>query len=179
MRDNRVIDIIKLLSLEGLFKAPSREIDHCLISALVERWRSETHTFHLPHGEMSITLQDVEVIFRLPIDGEVLVGPIAVVDGDWKQLCMELLGFTLANDNKTLVGQRILTSRLVDVVVEPLPHDTTEIQIHQYAWLYILALLGDKLFMDKSRDRVHLMFLEFLWNLHDLPQYSWGSDCLA
>ena len=174
-----MIDIIKLLSLEGLFKAPSREIDHCLISALVERWRSETHTFHLPHGEMSITLQDVEVIFRLPIDGEVLVGPIAVVDGDWKQLCMELLGFTLANDNKTLVGQRILTSRLVDVVVEPLPHDTTEIQIHQYAWLYILALLGDKLFMDKSRDRVHLMFLEFLWNLHDLPQYSWGSGCLA
>ena len=56
MQDNRVIDIIKLLRLEGLFRAPSREIDHCLISALVERWRPETHTFHLPHGEMSITL---------------------------------------------------------------------------------------------------------------------------
>ena len=32
--------------------------------------------FHLPYGEMSITLQDVEVILGLPIDGEVLVGPI-------------------------------------------------------------------------------------------------------
>ena len=53
---------------------------------------------------MSITLQDVEVIFGLPIDGEVLVGPIVVVDRDWRQLCMELLGFTLVNDNKTLVG---------------------------------------------------------------------------
>ena len=104
MQDNRVIDIIKLLRLEGLFKAPSREIDHCLISALVERWRLETHTFHLPHGEMSITLQDVEVIFGLPIDGEVLVRSIAMVDGDWSQLCRELLGFTPANDNKTLVG---------------------------------------------------------------------------
>ena len=30
--------------------------------------------FHLPHGEMSITLKDVEVILGLPIDGEVLVG---------------------------------------------------------------------------------------------------------
>ena len=179
MQDNRVIDIIKLLRLEGLFRAPSREIDHCLISALVERWQLKIHTFHLPHGEMSITLQDVEVIFRLPIDGEVLVGPTAVVDGDWSQLCMELLGFTLANDNKTLVGQRILISCLVDAIAVPLPHDATEIQIHQYAQCYILALLGDKLFMDKSRDRVHLMFLEFLWNLHDLPQYSWGSDCLA
>ena len=99
-----MINIIKLLRLEGLFRAPSREIDHCLILTLVERWRPETHTFHLPHGEMSITLQDVEVIFGLPIDGEVLVGPTIVVDGDWSQLCRELLGFTPANDNKTLVG---------------------------------------------------------------------------
>ena len=77
-----MLDIIKLLRLEGLFRAPSREIDHCLISALVERWRLETHTFHLPHGEMSITLQDVEVIYELPIEGEVLVGPTTVVDGN-------------------------------------------------------------------------------------------------
>ena len=64
MEDNRVIDIIKLVGLEGLFRAPSREIDHGLISALVERWWSKTHAFHLPHGEMLITLQDVEVIFQ-------------------------------------------------------------------------------------------------------------------
>ena len=94
MEDNRVIDIIKLLRLEGLFRAPSKEIDNCLISALVKRWRPETHTFHLPYGEMSITLQDVEVIFGLPIDGEVLVGPTAVEDGTWRQVCGELLGFT-------------------------------------------------------------------------------------
>ena len=106
MRDNQVIDIIKLVRLEGLFRALSREIDHCLISAVVERWRLETHTFHLPHGEMSIILQDVEVIYGLPIEGEVLVGPTAVVDGDWSQLCMKLLGFTPANDNKTLVGAK-------------------------------------------------------------------------
>ena len=33
--------------------------------------------------------------------------------------------------------------------------------------------------MDKSGVRVHLMFLEFLRNLRDPPQYSWGSGCLA
>ena len=77
-----MIGIFKLLRLEGLFRAPSKEIDHCLISALVEQWRPKTHTFHLPHGEMSITLQDVEVLYGLPIKGEVLVGPIAWVDGD-------------------------------------------------------------------------------------------------
>ena len=130
MRDNQVIDIIKLLRLEGLFRAPSREIDHCLISTLVERWWPETYTFHLPYGEMSITLQDMEVIYGLPIEGEVLVGPTVVVDRDWSQLCMELLGFTPANDNKTLVGQRILINQLVDAIAVPLPHDATEIQIH-------------------------------------------------
>ncbi|KAL0002313.1 hypothetical protein SO802_016094 [Lithocarpus litseifolius] len=78
IQDNRVIDIIKLGGLEGLFRAPSKEIDHCLISALVKPWRPETLTFHLPLGEMSITLEDVEVILGLPIDNEVLVGPTAV-----------------------------------------------------------------------------------------------------
>ena len=128
---------------------------------------------------MSITLQDVEVIYELPIEGEVLVGPTAVVDGNWSQLCMELLGFTPANDNKILVGQRILISRLVDAIATPLPHDATEIQIHQYAQCYILALLGDKLFMDKLGDKVHMIFLEFMQNLRDPTQYSWGSGCLA
>ena len=178
MQDNRVIDIIKLLRLEGLFRAPFREIDHCLISALVERWPG-THTFHLPHGEMSITLQDVEVIFGLPIDSEVLVGPTVVEDGDWSQVCGELLGFTPPNDNKTLVGQRILISRLVEAIAAPLSHDATEIQIHQYARCYMLALVGDKLFMDKSGDRVHLIFLDFMRNLRDPRLYSWGSGCLA
>ena len=63
MLDNRVIDIIKLVGLEGLYRAPSREIDHDLISALVERWRLETHTFHLPHGEMKYLVLTTALIF--------------------------------------------------------------------------------------------------------------------
>ena len=120
--------------------------------------------------EMSIILEDVEVIFGLPIDDEVFVRPTAVVDENWRQLCVELLGFGVPeNDNKSLVGQRILISRLVERIAKPLPHDATEIQIHRYARCYILALVRDKLFMDKSGDRVHLTFLEFLRNLRDPP----------
>ena len=74
MVDDRVVNIIKALGLEGLFWVPGREIDHGLITALVERWWPETHTFHMPHGDVSITLQDVEVLFGLPVDGVAITG---------------------------------------------------------------------------------------------------------
>ena len=60
---------IEATDLIGLFKVPDMEVDHALITALVERWRPETHTFHLPHGEMGITLQDIEVMLGIPVDG--------------------------------------------------------------------------------------------------------------
>jgi hypothetical protein len=34
------------------------QLDRSLLVALADRWRLETHTFHLPCGEMAPTLQD-------------------------------------------------------------------------------------------------------------------------
>ncbi|QHO08960.1 uncharacterized protein DS421_14g477170 [Arachis hypogaea] len=47
---------------------------HPLLAALVERWRPETHTFVLPVGEVTVTLEDVAHIFGLPIDREPVSG---------------------------------------------------------------------------------------------------------
>jgi hypothetical protein len=55
-------------------------IDKGLLTALVDRWRPETHTFHLPCGEMAITLQDVSMLIRLPLAGQAIVLPDPLVD---------------------------------------------------------------------------------------------------
>lgn len=47
-----------------------------LLTALVDRWRPETHTFHLRCGELAPTLKDVSLITALPISGNPLV-PLA------------------------------------------------------------------------------------------------------
>lgn len=57
------------------------KLDRSLLSALVDRWRPETHTFHLPCGEMAPTLQDVAMLLGLSITGDA-VGP-RVVPSTW------------------------------------------------------------------------------------------------
>ncbi|MBA0771999.1 hypothetical protein Gotri_007446 [Gossypium trilobum] len=50
-----------------------------LISALVERWQPETHTFHLLCKETTITLDDVAVQLGLSVNGEAITGPKKVL----------------------------------------------------------------------------------------------------
>ena len=58
------------------------KLDRSLLTALVDRWRPETHTFHLLCGEMTPTLHDVAYLLGLPIIGDA-VGP-RVVPASWK-----------------------------------------------------------------------------------------------
>ena len=76
-------------SFYGIAKLGFIKMDWALIIALVERWRQETHTFQLPHGEMTITLQDVSVMLGLPVDKEVLVKNTEL---NWSKLCLQFLG---------------------------------------------------------------------------------------
>ncbi|KAL9665817.1 hypothetical protein QQ045_000138 [Rhodiola kirilowii] len=65
------------------------KIDPKLCIALVQRWRSETHTFHLNGGEATITLQDVALLTGLMIDGEPVSG---LAEFEWEPICLSLLG---------------------------------------------------------------------------------------
>ena len=65
---------IDVVGLTKLFNVLDMEVDHALITTLVKRWCPETHTFHLPHGEMGITLQDIEVMLGLLANGLPIIG---------------------------------------------------------------------------------------------------------
>jgi len=58
-------EIISLLRQSGFYwimKMGYLKINASLIIALIERWRPETHTFHMRCEECTITLQDVCII---------------------------------------------------------------------------------------------------------------------
>ncbi len=45
--------------LDALLRVSYSVIDKGLVGAFVERWQPDTSSFHLPIGEMTITLDDV------------------------------------------------------------------------------------------------------------------------
>ncbi|KAI3459633.1 hypothetical protein Pfo_016296 [Paulownia fortunei] len=90
----RVLTILHHMGFYGVYRCGRFIADYHLITTLVERWRRKTHTFHFRVGEATITLQDVAVIWGLPIDGR----PVTGVDHEmsipqWVQYCEVTLGF--------------------------------------------------------------------------------------
>jgi hypothetical protein len=85
----RIVSYLQRAEFYGLYCLRFIQLDLALISAFVERWCPETHTFHLPLGEMTITLQDMEVMLGLPVDGRPVVRSTVL---KWPDLCGELLG---------------------------------------------------------------------------------------
>ncbi|CAO2141318.1 unnamed protein product [Urochloa humidicola] len=80
MWDERYAEFIRLmgfLPLARLVQGGLPMMDSAALTAMVDRWRPETHTFHLPAGEMTVTLQDVAMILGLRIDGRAVTGNIS------------------------------------------------------------------------------------------------------
>ncbi|QHN96709.1 uncharacterized protein DS421_18g620950 [Arachis hypogaea] len=157
-------------------------LDEPLVSAFVERWRPETHTFHMPFGECIVTLQDVAFQLGLPVDGEAVSGCL----GEFEKY-MEG-GRPAWEWFEDLFGERPPPNKVKQMTVHftwfherfrVLPPDTNEETVRIYARAYIMMLLSTQLFGDKSANRIHIWWLPFVANLDDMGRYSWGSAALA
>ncbi|KAL3529639.1 hypothetical protein ACH5RR_008961 [Cinchona calisaya] len=174
----RVWHYICLAGFEGVASLGRISVDHALITSLVERWRPETHSFHLPIGEATITLQDVEVLWGLHIDGPPVTGRDTTHSADaWSQLCMELLGFMPARSD--IDGGRLKVGCLSAALDRLLPDDVTDDMCRQMARTYLLVLIGGILFSDNSGNKVPLLYLQLLRDLETVGRYSWGSAVLG
>lgn len=171
--DKRIRRYVIQSGFYGVYKIGFIQLDWPLITALVERWRQETHTFHFAVGESTITLQDVALLLGLQINGHAVTGK---GDLQWGDLCEELLG--VRPDHTVLHGSSLKLNWLRTRFLRP-PPDADDITLEQYARAYILGLIGSTLFADKSGADVQLIFLPLLKNFADIPLFSWGSAVLA
>nr|KYP32690.1 Retrovirus-related Pol polyprotein from transposon TNT 1-94 [Cajanus cajan] len=89
----------------GVAKMSYFPIDHQLISALVERWRPETHTFHMTFGERTITLEDVSIFLSLNLHGDPIIGCSTY---RWVPLVEDL--FEITAPTTTIKGGRLKMS---------------------------------------------------------------------
>ncbi|XP_070056642.1 serine/threonine-protein phosphatase 7 long form homolog [Nicotiana tomentosiformis] len=154
------------------------QLDWSLITALIEQWQPETHTFHLPIGEATITLQEVEVLYGLSVDGHHVALPHAIREYtglQYLEMLQRLTGFQLA-DEAALIGAsrlQLTPARLhLEAMHADITDDTPDLHINRYTRLLLLFMFGGILFPNTSENLVSLRFLHHLEWLDDLHDYS-------
>ncbi|XP_060200819.1 protein MAINTENANCE OF MERISTEMS-like [Lycium barbarum] len=148
---------------------------------MTERWQPETHTFHLRTGEATITLQDVEVIYGLHIDGQALyrVEPSHL---SYPQELTRLTGFVPQRDMRG--RSRLLRSslhahlRLVHLQ-HPIGEASPQVDVDRRARLYLLIIFGGIMFPNTLGADMSMRYLLFIEDLDQLGCYSWGAAVLA
>ena len=150
------------------------KVDWPLITALVERWHLETHTFHMLVGEMTITLQDVVILFGLRVHGHLVIGSI---DTGWHALCEELLG--VRPTQADIRGTSLRVCFIITNFSHLPPGVLDEVTLQRHARANLLLLVGGSLFPDKKGIYIQLAILPMLRDFGETAQYSWGSATLA
>lgn len=86
-------------------------VKRIVASAFVERWQPETNTFHMPYGEMTITLDDVGTILGIPMTGRSISIKTLPYEWDESLVCYGL-GMTPQEPHDELTAVRGLPVRL-------------------------------------------------------------------
>ncbi|CAN1127019.1 Protein MAIN-LIKE 2 [Linum perenne] len=165
LRECRLLPVVRLLGC-----TPCKE----LVTALIERWWPETNTFHLIPGEATITLEDVEVLTGLPIDGVPVT--VAVDRRDPGVVCEELLGARPPAGSCT--GQSLKIS-WVKGMFDRLPAGALADVVLRYARAYTWVLLGAILLADRTGDLIPVHLRRLIGDSAVASTFSWGSAVLA
>lgn len=151
-------------------------LDASLLSAFVERWHPETSSFHLPFGEMTVTLDDVHQLFHLPIAGSFFT-PVHRTTAMALRLVVDLLEVSEAEVLKEFSETRgyhlrmhWLRSTYAELVAAG--------RYQAAARAYMLHLVACTLFADKSGVYIDVRYLS-LFSALDTSSWAWGVAALT
>ncbi|XP_024626843.1 protein MAIN-LIKE 1-like [Medicago truncatula] len=167
-------------------------IDHGLICVFVERWYEETSSFHLPFGEMTITLDDVASLLHIPING-MLLSHGSISRGETVELMETYLGSSTFDARRELKKNKRVHCRfgyLEEIFKERLKEQrdlaaeygvTEEVERlrDQIVRIYLLYLVSITIFTDKSQWVVDVVYLKYFRDLDFVSGFSWRVAALA
>ncbi|XP_076904351.1 serine/threonine-protein phosphatase 7 long form homolog [Bidens hawaiensis] len=175
------MEYIRLAGFAGVFQCDNRRIDDAMISALVERWRPETNTFHMPFGEVTVTLQNVQVLWGLQVDGQVICGnDRAFTENKIKEMFNSLTGITLEDRaiNRQKINLPYVSKKLTESNFPYNPNADADERL-QRARTIIFLLVGTTLFPGTASNLLDVKYLSYLNDLSTCVSLSWGSAVLA
>ncbi|KAK8971729.1 hypothetical protein V6N11_081431 [Hibiscus sabdariffa] len=167
------IELVETAGFGYLREIPAISLDNPLISALVERWRRETNTFHFTVGEMTVTLQDVAFLLGLAIDGMPVIGITYTTCGT---VCERYLG--RAPDSTYASGGMVKLSWLKEFFSQ-CPKDASIEEIERHTRAYLLYLVGSTIFSTTTGNKVPVMYLPLFEKFENAGRYAWGAAALA
>ena len=150
-----IVEHLKEAGIWVLTQINKFSVDTRLVTALLERWRPETHTFLLPIKECTITLEDIHMLMGLKVNGVVVTGSSKIL---WS-LCENVIGKVPQDHEKDRKSFKLtwLQRYLEEMCVEPRP----EHLMHHFR-VYVLYLIGKLLMSNTSGNKVHLKWMMLL-----------------
>ncbi|XP_070005499.1 serine/threonine-protein phosphatase 7 long form homolog [Nicotiana sylvestris] len=133
-----VVTRLQATGFYTIFELGRMQLDWSLITALVERWRPETHTFHLPTGEATITLENVQVLYGLRVDRRAIALPRYIRSMTRAQFLDMMRHFTGYRPQGDAGGSRVALSAIRDHIAFLHPDitgETEDLHIERYTRL--------------------------------------------
>nr|XP_027193298.1 protein MAIN-LIKE 1-like [Cicer arietinum] len=149
---------ITISGLRPLRRCSLHMIDGNMIFAFAERWHAETSSFHLPFGEMTITLDDVR--------------DLAIA------AAVELLGVAYdeaVTETRTYRGASYSFEWLKEVFFKKLHEGRYDCA----AKAYLLHLVGCTILVDKSFTLVSVKYLFLFQDLDTCGKWAWRPTALV
>ncbi|KAE8785457.1 serine/threonine-protein phosphatase 7 [Hordeum vulgare] len=170
------IEMTELLPFVQLVSRSTPNLNVAAVTTLIDRWRSETHSFHLRTGEMTVTLQDVSMITALPIEGKPL--SMSTDSEGWRQQMEALIGMWPHEPEVEDGGKKDRVPigapfTWIAANFAHCPEDADDEVIQRYARVYMWYIISRTIFADGTRKNAPWMWLKALTVFDN--KFSWGS----